>query len=158
MLFNRIETQDVLFKQKRTERIIEIGPANTLVSMAKRTLASRYRQTDSARYIKRKLLSYENNVQEICYEEHQNEKLPAEDSIPEHPRNPDVKEEKVDKAPPQPLANAPAAPSTTTPLRIDDKPVPAKEILVTIVALKLKKSVAEIQLTKSIKQLVGGLY
>ncbi|KAI9870066.1 MAG: 3-oxoacyl-[acyl-carrier-protein] synthase, partial [Watsoniomyces obsoletus] len=43
-----IETQDVILETNRTERIVEIGPADTLGGMAKRTLASKYEAYDAA--------------------------------------------------------------------------------------------------------------
>ncbi|KAF3480988.1 fatty acid synthase subunit alpha reductase [Arthroderma uncinatum] len=43
-----IETQDVILAEKRTERIVEVGPADTLGGMARRTLASKYEAYDAA--------------------------------------------------------------------------------------------------------------
>ena len=40
-----IETQDVILGEKATERIVEVGPADTLGVMAKRTLAAKYEAT-----------------------------------------------------------------------------------------------------------------
>ncbi|KAJ5241884.1 Fatty acid synthase subunit alpha [Penicillium citrinum] len=82
-----IETQDVILAEQRTERIVEIGPADTLGGMARRTLASN------------------------------------------------------------------AGPAAA----VEDAPVTAVDVLRSLVAQKLKKSLADVPLTKAIKDLVGGI-
>ncbi len=51
-----IETQDVILADKVTERIVEIGPADTLGVMAKRTLAAKYEAYDPALSVQRQIL------------------------------------------------------------------------------------------------------
>ncbi|RDL30472.1 Fatty acid synthase alpha subunit [Venustampulla echinocandica] len=154
-----IETQDVLLNKQRIERIIEIGPADTLVSMAKKTLASRYQQMDNARHIKRKLLYYGKDAQEICYE---GDQKPEQATKKPTPKKADTKVEakKDTPAPPPPPPAVPTqAPPQSAPAaasHVDDIPVSARDIVMTIIAMKLKKSFEEIPLTKNIKQLVGG--
>src|ERR1043165_375499 len=62
-----IETQDVILAEKTTERIVEIGPADTLGGMAKRTLASKYEAYDAATSMERQVLAYSKDVKEIYY-------------------------------------------------------------------------------------------
>ncbi|KKK24519.1 fatty acid synthase alpha subunit FasA [Aspergillus ochraceoroseus] len=63
-----IETQDVILAEKRTERIVEIGPADTLGGMAKRTLASKYEAYDAATSVQRQILCYNKDAKEIYYD------------------------------------------------------------------------------------------
>jgi len=90
-----IETQDVILEKNRTERIVEIGPADTLGGMAKRTLASKYEAYDAATSVQRQVLAYNKDLKEIYYDVD-----PVEDE-------------------PTPAAggsgDAPAAPSSSTP-------------------------------------------
>lgn len=53
---NRIETQDVILADKVAERIVEIGPSDTLGGMARRTLAAKYEAYDSALSLQRQIL------------------------------------------------------------------------------------------------------
>ena len=63
-----IETQDVILGEKATERIVEIGPADTLAGMAKRTLASKYDAHDAALSLQRQILCYNNDAKDIYYD------------------------------------------------------------------------------------------
>src|SRR5690348_17337658 len=63
-----IETQDVILEKNRTERIVEIGPADTLGGMAKRTLASKYEAYDAATSVSRQVLAYNKDLKEIYYD------------------------------------------------------------------------------------------
>jgi fatty acid synthase subunit alpha len=143
----------VLLNKQRIERIIEIGPADTLVSMAKKTLSSRYQQMDTARHIKRKLLYYGKDSQEIYYE---GEQIPEQSAKKTPPPTPKIEASKQVVALPQPVVIVQTPPPSAAPSQVADAPVSAKEIVITIIALKLKKNCEEIPLTKNIKQLVGG--
>src|SRR5580700_10268940 len=63
-----IETQDVILAEKTTERIVEIGPADTLGVMARRTLASKYEAYDAAKSVQRQILCYNKDAKEIYYD------------------------------------------------------------------------------------------
>ncbi|KAK1090709.1 beta subunit of fatty acid synthetase, partial [Friedmanniomyces endolithicus] len=63
-----IETQDVILGEKTTERIVEIGPADTLGGMAKRTLAAKYEAYDAARSVQRQILCYNKDAKDIYYD------------------------------------------------------------------------------------------
>ncbi|KAJ5110717.1 hypothetical protein N7532_001252 [Penicillium argentinense] len=121
-----IETQDVVLAEQRTERIVEIGPADTLGGMARRTLASKYEAYDAATSVQRQILCYNKDAKEIYYDV---------DPIEDEPE-------------PTPAAEAPAG--------VEDAPVTAVDVLRSLVAQKLKKSLADVPLTKAIKDLVGG--
>jgi fatty acid synthase subunit alpha len=147
-----IETQDVILKEKSTERIVEIGPADTLGGMAKRTLAAKYEQYDAARSIQRQILCYNKDAKEIYYDVD-----PVEEEVTPAPAS---------GAPPggaAPSAAAPVAAAAPPPAAgagpaamLDDTPVKATDILRSLVAQKLKKPLMDIPLSKAIKDLVGG--
>ena len=71
-----IETQDVVLGEKTTERIVEIGPADTLGVMAKRTLASKYEGHDAARSLQRQILCYNKDAKDIYYDVDPIEEVP----------------------------------------------------------------------------------
>jgi fatty acid synthase subunit alpha len=72
-----IETQDVILGEKTTERIVEVGPADTLGVMAKRTLAAKYEAYDAARSVQRQVLCYKKDGPDIYYDVEPVEDEPA---------------------------------------------------------------------------------
>ena len=52
MTLVRIDSQDVLLEQQKTERLIEVGSSDTLPIMAKRTVKSQYEAKDATLSIK----------------------------------------------------------------------------------------------------------
>ena len=149
-----IESQDVILAEKRTERIVEIGPADTLGGMAKRTLASKYEAYDAATSVQRQILCYNKDAKEIYYDVD-----PVEDE-PEPQPSTDAAGPAAESAPAAPTAAAPAAPpppaNAGPAAAVEDTPVTALEILRALVAQKLKKGLTDIPLSKAIKDLVGG--
>ena len=143
-----IETQDVILADKLTERIVEIGPADTLGVMAKRTLASKYQAHDAAKSVQRQILCYNKDAKEIYYDvdpvEEEPEAAAASDAPAAGPA-----------AGAAPVAAAPAA-SAGPAAQVPDAPVGALEIVRSLIAQKLKKPFMEIPLSKAIKDLVGG--
>lgn len=149
-----IETQDVVLGEKTTERIVEVGPADTLGVMAKRTLASKYEAHDAALSVQRQILCYNKDAKDIYYDVD-----PVEDE-PE-PAAPSGGAPAASSSAPA-AAAAPAAPAAPPPpsagpaAQVADAPVTATDILRALVAQKLKKPLADIPLSKAIKDLVGG--
>lgn len=148
-----IETQDVILGENTTERIVEIGPADTLGVMAKRTLASKYEAHDAALSLQRQILCYNKDAKDIYYDvepEEEEAAAPASgsgDSAPASQGSAPTAAAPVVAAPP-PGAGPAAA--------VADEPVTATDILRALVAQKLKKALMDIPLTKAIKDLVGG--
>lgn len=146
-----IETQDVFLAEKTAERIVEVGPADTLGVMAKRTLASKYEAYDAAKGVQRQILCYNKDAKEIYYDvdpvEEEPEPVAAASSGPSAPA--------AASAAPAAAAAAPA-PSAGPAVSVPDAPVQAVDIVRSLVAQKLKKPVGEIPLGKAIKDLVGG--
>lgn len=150
-----IETQDVILAEKMTERIVEIGPADTLGGMAKRTLASKYEAYDAAKSVQRQILCYNKDAKEIYYDVDpvvEEEAIPASGGAAPAPSS--------SSAPVS--SSAPAAvappPSSGPAAAVADAPLQAVDVVRSLIAQKLKKSLAEIPLSKAIKDLVGGKY
>ncbi|CAP67324.1 uncharacterized protein PODANS_1_23310 [Podospora anserina S mat+] len=147
-----IETQDVFLAEKIAERIVEIGPADTLGVMAKRTLASKYEAYDAAKSVQRQILCYNKDAKEIYYDvdpvEEEPEPVAAAPSSSSAPA--------AAAAAPAAVAAAPPPPSAGPAASVPDAPVPAVDIVKALVAQKLKKGASDIPLGKAIKDLVGG--
>jgi fatty acid synthase subunit alpha len=148
-----IETQDVVLGENTTERIVEIGPADTLGVMAKRTLASKYEAHDAALSVQRQILCYNKDAKDIYYDVD-----PVEDE-------PEAAPAASGGAPAAAAPSAPAAAATVAAApapgagpaaQVPDAPVTATDILRALVAQKLKKPLMDIPLSKAIKDLVGG--
>ncbi|KAF3767970.1 hypothetical protein M406DRAFT_70070 [Cryphonectria parasitica EP155] len=144
-----IETQDVFLAEKTAERIVEVGPADTLGVMAKRTLASKYEAFDAAKSVQRQILCYNKDAKEIYYDVD-----PIEEEPEPTPAAPAAASSSA--APAAAPAAAAPAPSAGPAAQVPDAPVTAMDIVRSLIAQKLKKSYAEIPLSKAIKDLVGG--
>ncbi|KAF1953560.1 fatty acid synthase subunit alpha reductase [Byssothecium circinans] len=148
-----IETQDVVLGEKTTERIVEIGPADTLAVMARRTIASKYDAHDAARSVQRQILCYNKDPKDIYYDV---------DPVEEEPATPaassgDAPAPSASSSAPAPAAvAAPPPPSAGPAAAVADAPVTATDIVRALVAQKLKKPLADVPLNKAIKDLVGG--
>lgn len=146
-----IETQDLLFTQYHFERFIEIGPSPTLTGMATRTLKAKYEVRDDSVSHRRAIFCHAKHTKEVYYQFEEEAEAPAADA------SADTSAPTPTAAAPAPVAvaAAPAAPSAAA-ASIEDVPLKATEVLVAIIAQKLKKKVEEVPLSKSIKDLVGG--
>ncbi|KAH6659244.1 fatty acid synthase subunit alpha [Truncatella angustata] len=147
-----IETQDVFLGEKTAERIVEIGPADTLGVMAKRTLASKYEAYDAAKSVQRQILCYNKDAKEIYYDV---------DPVEDEPEPAAATAESSSSAPAAAAASAAApaaapAPGAGPAAAVPDAPVAASDIVRALIAQKLKKPFSEIPLSKAIKDLVGG--
>jgi fatty acid synthase subunit alpha len=147
-----IETQDVILGEKTTERIVEVGPADTLGVMAKRTLASKYEAHDAALSVQRQILCYNKDAKDIYYDVDpvEDEPEPASSDAAAAPASLSVSPTAA------PVSAAPPPPSAGPATQVPDAPVSATDILRTLVAQKLKKPLVDIPLSKAIKDLVGG--
>jgi fatty acid synthase subunit alpha len=151
----RIETQDVILAERSAERIVEVGPSDTLGGMARRTLASKYEAYDAAQSLQRQILCYNKDAKEIYYdvEPVTEEETPA--SSPSAPAAAAAAPQTGAVAAAPAAAPAAAAPAGPT-VQVDDKPVEAIDIVRAIIAQKLKKPMGDVPLSKAIKDLVNG--
>lgn len=150
-----IETQDVFLAERNAERIVEVGPADTLGVMAKRTLASKYEAYDAAKSVQRQILCYNKDAKEIYYDVDPVEDEP--ESTPAASSGGAESSQAPGPAAATPAAAAPAAPSAGPAAAVADEPVQAIDIVRALIAQKLKKPMADIPLSKAIKDLVGGI-
>lgn len=153
-----IETQDVFLAERTAERIVEIGPADTLGVMAKRTLASKYEAYDAAKSVQRQILCYNKDAKEIYYDVDVIEEEPE----PAAASSASGADAGAASAPAAAAAAAPAAaapaPGSGPAAQIPDQPVQALDIVRALIAQKLKKPLLEVPLSKAIKDLVGGKF
>ena len=124
--------------------------------MATRTIKAKYETYDAALSLQRQVLCYSKDQKEIYYTpdpadlaEAEKEATPAQEATPAAAAAP-VAAAPVAVA--APVAAAPAAAAAD----VADEPVKASLVLHTLVAHKLKKSLAEVSMSKAIKDLVGG--
>ena len=151
-----IETQDVILGEKVTERIVEIGPADTLGGMAKRTLASKYEAYDAAKSVQRQILCYNKDAKEIYYDV---DPVVEEEAAPAAGDSPALNPSSAPVQSSTPAAAAAPPQSSSGPAAaVDDIPIQAVDIVRSLIAQKLKKPFVEIPLGKAIKDLVGGMY
>jgi fatty acid synthase subunit alpha len=146
-----IETQDVILAEKTTERIVEIGPADTLGVMARRTIAAKYEAYDAAKSLQRQILCYNKDAKEIYYDVDpvEDEPEPAAGAAPAA---------SASSSGSAPAVAAPAPPPSAGPAaQVPDAPVGAVDIVRALIAQKLKKPLMEIPLSKAVKDLVGGM-
>ena len=151
-----IETQDVILEANRTERIVEIGPADTLGGMAKRTLASKYEAYDAATSVQRQVLAYNKDLKEIYYDVDPAVEEAAPAPAAAGSGAPAPASSSTPAASAAPAAAAAPPPSAGPAAAVADAPVGAVDILRALVAQKLKKPLSDIPLSKAIKDLVGG--
>jgi fatty acid synthase subunit alpha, fungi type len=151
-----IETQDVVLGDQSTERIVEIGPADTLGVMAKRTIANKYEAHDAALSLSRDILCYSKDAKDIYYDVEPEEE---EATAPTAPAGASSSASAPTAPTPAvaPVAAAAPAPSAGPAAAVADAPVTATDVLRSLVAQKLKKPLADIPLSKAIKDLVGGI-
>lgn len=151
-----IETQDVILADQLTERIVEVGPADTLGGMAKRTLASKYEAYDAAKSLQRQILCYNKDAKEIYYDV---DPVVEEEATPAGGDAPVSSTSSATAPSSAPAAVTPSPPPNSGPAAaVADTPVQAVDIVRSLIAQKLKKPLAEIPLSKAIKDLVGGMY
>ncbi|KAL2256706.1 hypothetical protein VTK26DRAFT_1254 [Humicola hyalothermophila] len=157
-----IKTQDTILGEFATERLVEIGPAETLVNMAKKTLNSGYKAHDVALGLRRELLSHRKNADAIYYATADQDPAPAPSpaaaptaAAPTPATAPAAAPAQNEAAPsPAPApAPAPAGPVTVS---VPDTPVSPEDVITTIVSVALMKKPSEVPQDQTIKSLCGG--
>lgn len=151
-----IETQDVILAEKTTERVVEIGPADTLGGMARRTLAAKYEAYDAARSIQRQILCYNKDAKDIYYDVDPVEDEPAPAASSASAPAGAAASTPGQAAAPAAVAAPPQPSGTGVAPPVEDAPVKAVDILRSLIAQKLKKQLTDIPLGKAVKDLVGG--
>lgn len=131
---------------------MEVGPAETLTNMARKTLKAGYESHDMATGLKRELLSYKKNTDEIYY------KVAASSTSATKTREPAPTVTVTPAVAPIPVNPAPAAMTTlsTEEVSLPDRPLDAIDVLITLVAIALKRPASDVARDQSIKKLCGG--
>lgn len=152
-----IDTQDLILDNHSTERLIELGPGNTLANMARRTVALKYQTKDLAMGMQRQLLDFNQSLEAITYDHPLAEEPPSAPLVEKSVPHPAVKpvETEVAKVP------EPTAPSTITatqqqPSEFTDAQPSARDVVRTIVSSCLKKPLSASHDVQSIKALCMG--
>ena len=149
---NRIDTQDAIFGQKNAKRLVEIGPADTLRTMAQRTLATKYEAKDAARLIQRRLLTLSKDEKEIFHEHDPMPEIPNEPLT--RPPTSLISEQTVSPAQ-SPVATTRINPSRKV-VQIEDMPMMAIDVVRALVAHTLKRPLSAITSKESIKDHAKG--
>lgn len=155
-MLNRIETQKAfLHESPIIERYVEVGPSRVLANMAKKQAAKE--QHAESHTVTRQFLSSSDNQKEIFYHYDEGE--------------PEIVTDMAASAAKAPPADSPA-PSTVTETSqrvetgpvstiaaatVDDTPMTATDIVIVVVAQKLRKQFDQIPISKSIQELSGGM-
>ncbi|KAK4981951.1 hypothetical protein LTR28_002879, partial [Elasticomyces elasticus] len=121
--------------------------------MAKRTLASKYEAYDAARSVQRQILCYNKDAKDIYYDV---DPVEEEVAAPAPTGGASAPAPSASTTGGPPVAAAPPPPSAGPAAQVPDAPVGAVDIVRALIAQKLKKSFADIPLSKAIKDLVGG--
>jgi fatty acid synthase subunit alpha, fungi type len=133
--------------------------------MIKKTLATKYKVHDAAVSMKRDLLSYKRDARKLCYDFDPIDLSNNQARSPSSLLPAEKKKILTENAPVQNVEKDAASMALTTSeaprqakktAAIPDTPISALEIVVAIIAPKLKKSFSEISKVKTIKQLAGG--
>jgi fatty acid synthase subunit alpha len=154
-----IDTQDYILGPRSTQRIVEMGPANTLANMAKRTIALKYASKDTATGVSRELLTFQQNLDAISYKQSTDVENKAES-----PSENGVKAKEAVSHPPQNTntqmtvtSSSTAPPPPTGPsAEIEDSPPTILDIVAAIVASGLKRPWNNSNMIQSIKVLCAG--
>lgn len=146
--------------EEKIERFVEIGPSNTLTGLAKQTIETKYKDHDTALSIQRQLLNLKTSENDIYYANAETAEIPKQ-APPKVDTTPTAQAPAPTPATPAPQPSAPSTGSTVAGSKsiasAEDVPVKAEDIILTVIAQKLKKSTADISLSSNIKALVGGM-
>ncbi|MBW0470433.1 hypothetical protein O181_010148 [Austropuccinia psidii MF-1] len=146
-----IQTQDRFFSQHEynIKRLIEFGPSPILTGMALRTLKLKYQTKDITSNVKRQILCISKNMKEICY---QYEDEPVVKEKPPLSKTTDTTPLTVEH---HDITTSISFVSTPH-VSVSDEPLKAVETLRSLVAHGFKKPLADIPISRTIKELVDG--
>jgi fatty acid synthase subunit alpha len=159
------ETQDLLLSDFQTRKTVEIGPAETLTNMMKRTRELVYKPYDTANSISRDFLSLKKNKDDIYFmgEQKTARNAPRRKETPSALSNaslaPPTNGTSLNIIPPTPTVASHSASPAPAPIAagpVEDAPVSAGEIIKTIVSITLKKPAKDVAFDQSVKALSGG--
>ncbi|KAG9244844.1 hypothetical protein BJ878DRAFT_549460 [Calycina marina] len=150
-----IQSQASILTSQLCERVIEIGPSNTLTVLLKKSLAAKSETSDKVHSIQREFLSISKDANDIFYhvdtpaiaeavKPMQLVTLPSEDSKILTSSATAVVEAALNELVSEGI------------ILMEDKPITASQIVRCLIAQKLQKTADQINWDTSIKSLVGG--
>lgn len=149
----RIDTQEAILRHFATERVVEIGPSETLANMMRKTIKGDFATEDMALGLQREILSYEKDSDSIYYtiQSGEEQKTPSstQTNAPATNTAPVI----------EPVATVTVAKTTvatTVRAEIPDTPINPVDTVIVLMSLALKKPAEEINRTQTIKALCGG--
>ncbi|KMP06839.1 fatty acid synthase subunit alpha reductase [Coccidioides immitis RMSCC 2394] len=152
-----IDTQNVLFDRERSiSRLVELGPSNILVNMARRTKDAKFTFQDTLLGIERLFLASTQDSKLIQYQYSTDEQTTASETLVESQATSVSTPELTTSAPSQPPVDRKPSPSAPVANSIPDVPATALEIIQAIIGCKLRKSIPQVPSTKTIKDLAAG--
>ncbi len=154
---SRIDTQDVLFRDFAVERVLEVGPAETLLNMAKKTVKGCYAAHDMAKDLNREYLSVKKSADAIYYRVDETD-VAEQRSLSSPSLSQDAPVVSAAPTPAAPVVEvSQPAPTAAAPVAsIADRPLAAGDVVNVVVALGLKKQREDIAADQSVKKLCGG--
>jgi len=163
MIHKRIETQkQLLTSEKDVKRIIEIGPAKILAPMVKKSAVRLVGQKDAAQSVEREFLSIANpdDAQKIYYDYEQQSSPPPKATPSTPAQAPSVKAvaapAPAPATPPPVVAAAAAVPQPSMAPSSVDKAFTPTDIVIALVAQKLRRAFDQIPVSDSIQTLSAG--
>ncbi|KAJ2095905.1 fatty acid synthase alpha subunit Lsd1, partial [Coemansia sp. S100] len=154
-----IETQDVLLRQIKISRFVEVGPGNVLSNMLRRTLDTRaYTESGLADHINSSLeiLASSSELDRILFQDR-----PAAEAAASAEPEPEHSSQGVSAqvtAADIPVTAASVIENIAVPLSraVDDQPIQPLEVVRALIAHKLKCPLESVSADKPIKDFVGG--
>ncbi|KAL3426492.1 fatty acid synthase subunit alpha [Phlyctema vagabunda] len=152
-----IDTQDSVLGQGSTQRLVELGPGNTLANMAKRTIALKYASKDLATGVSRDLLNFSQHLDTISYKERMDIENKSKSSVESSAKTEEAvtcpsKTTHIDMTLP---LNSKSPPDHLS-AEIEDSPPTLFETITAIVSAGLKRPVNDTNNLHSIKVLCAG--
>ncbi|KAI0011634.1 3-oxoacyl-reductase [Xylariaceae sp. FL0662B] len=161
---SRIDTQrELLESERNVQRIIEIGPAKVLASMARKSAKRFVGEKDLARSIEREFLNTTDvdDTRKIYYEYDENPLSATETTSSTSGERPMLAQPAPVKIITTPVQLPEATPATvvsvpTTPETIVDKDFTPTDVIITMVAQKTRRAFDAVSPHESIQSLSGG--
>jgi hypothetical protein len=132
---------------------VELGPSKTLINMGQKTIKRKIASAERPLDSRVQFLASTQDTKELCYEYD----MPAslEEEVLED------KQQSLEASPPlleRKRNTQPPSAASVTAVTIEDVPLSGEEIVRALVARKLKKPIAQISTSKSVKELCGGMF
>lgn len=155
----RIETQNDLIQRNNTiQRFVEVGPSNVLANMAKKTAKGQYAEEDLVRCVDRQYLSHADDAQHIYYQYDEEAPVESADNEPAQPAASSTPAAPAPVAAPPVVVQTAPQPAAQAAVAVPDVDLSAIDVVISIVAQKIRKAFDEVPAAKSIRDLSAGTF